>query len=188
MHRGIIRHEKLQLAFGRNVKRVADLTREFPQGSHELCQVLSNMAVGCCQNTPVYVFKEVSLNRVLKRSRRADLVFYVPRKFLLYVEYKTIETSTDTPTNTTAHEVQLRETHNNLITNLTYKLSMPPLSPVCTDVLPVYTLLLTRRFYRRKSHGDVAVPFCPKVTRGIHEPRDPNVLIRILAGMGRYFK
>lgn len=167
----------------RNIKSVGDLNKPFPQGSCELRKILREMTVDCDASTPVFVFKEVRLDRMVGRSRRADLVFYVPFTFVLYVEYKTKESKRVTPFTTAAHESQLRDTHNNLVSHLTYQMSLHPGREMRDAILPIYTLLLTRRFWDNKSCGDVAVPYCPLVRRGVKEPTDPNVLKHILCSM-----
>ena len=188
MHRGIIRHEKLQLALGRNIKRVSDFSKTISRGSDELNKVMMSITSGSDPNAPVYVFKEVTLNRIVKRSRRADIVFYIPTVALVYVEYKTVETEHPVKNAVSTHEVQLRETHNNLISNLTYKLSIPPFSPNHDKMLPVTTVLLRRRFWNKRAQDDDVFIYSPKVSRGVKERRDKMVMVSILSKMGRLFK
>lgn len=181
-----MRHERLQNSLCGSVKRVGDLAVCAKGGSNVLLQELANMACGVHPDTPVHVFREVSVNRIGKRSRRADLVFYIPKVRLVYVEYKTVEDRGVSGESTAPHDRQLRETHNNLIANLAYNMSLPRYGGADSPaLLGVTTLLLTRRFWSSKKVDDVVVAYSSPRMTGVREREDPSVLVSILSSMGK---
>ena len=185
MVRGLVRHETLQIALCKAIRRVGDLKDGIQRGSNKVCEALREITAGCDPSTPVFVFKEVAVNRLKAQSRRADLVFYIPKVRLVTVEYKTVEDSRITGESTDLHERQLRETHQNLITNLTYKTSLPPFGTCEGKLLKVTTLLLTRRFWSGKKCDDVVVQYTSPTNTGIKERTDHTFLVNVLGRLGR---
>ncbi|KAK3705754.1 hypothetical protein RRG08_061496 [Elysia crispata] len=187
MHRGSIRHGVLQLALGKNVKTVADFWRSFPKCSYKLNEAMQNLLTGATPGHRVYVFKEVALNRIVKQSRRADIVFYIPTVAIIYVEYKTVESNKALVQSAGKYETQLRETYDNLVANLSYKMSLPSPGPFREVLLKVYTVLLTRRYSNRRiTEEDVRVHRQLSNT-GIREKSNPSFMINLLSGFGRLF-
>ena len=139
---------------------------------------LARITAGVEPLTPVRVFKEITVNRVKERSRRADLVFYVPGSSLIYVEYKTIETGAEK-----THEAQLRETQNNLVRNLSYRLSFMPPEAKSDNHLRVTTVLVSRHFNTSRRQDDRAV--CYSKMDHVRDTARPGDMVSILSSMGR---
>lgn len=177
MLRGIQRHERLQNACGRYISTVKDI-RTCKKVSVALTKEMTELTLGAPDKTPVYVFKELVLNRVRKQSRRADLVFYVPGVSIIYVEYKTIEKGPGYN-----HDIQLEETRNNLIRNLLHKLSCLDESRKTTAPIPIASLLLTRRFDVKQC--DSIVRHSVVASDGVCDTVSPNDMLSILRSMGR---
>ena len=139
---------------------------------------LSRLTAGVDPLTPIHVFKEITVNRVKERSRRADLVFYVPGSSIIYVEYKTIESGAEK-----YHEVQLRDTQNNIVRNLSYRLSFMPPESKSDNHLQVTTVLVTRRFCTDKRWDDRVV--CYPKTDQVRDTAKPGDMVSILSSMGK---
>ena len=175
--RGIQRHERFQNACGRWFSTV----RSFRDGnnvSKALSRELEWLTKDAHADTPVYVFKEVVLNRVKGQSRRADLVFYVPGCVIAYVEYKTVESSSGSR----CHTLQLKETLENLIKNLAYKLSCLEDSQKVDTPMTIVALMLTRRFDIRQP--DTLMRYSTIAPQGIRDTVKPGRMASILGNMG----
>lgn len=156
--------------------------------SERLGQTLHDLTVECDPNKPVYSFKEVVVNRLQNNSRRADVVLYIPGERIIYIEYKTIETEGVQGNCISAHGAQLKETHDNLVANLTYRLSVG--SEFGTGdgcVIPVTTLLVSRRFWTKKLKDDVVTVYKADIgsARAVREPGQPSRMVHFLSSMGK---
>lgn len=180
MVRGIQRHERFQNACGRELRKVGDFQNNI-KVSRAMVAELARITAGVDPLTPVYVFKELTVNRVKEQSRRADLVFYVPGSSLIYVEYKTIETGVEK-----THEAQLRETQNNIVRNLSYRLSFLPSRAKSDSHLRVTTVLVSRHFNTYKRQDDRAVSY-PQ-TDQVRDTARPSDMVSILSSMGRLLR
>lgn len=142
---------------------------------------LARITEGIDPLTPVYVFKELTVNRVKEQSRRADLVFYVPGSSLIYVEYKTIETRVKK-----THDAQLRETQNNIVRNLSYRLSFMSPKAMSNNHLRVTTVLVSRYFNASTRQDDRVVSY-PQ-TDQVRDTEKPSDMVSILSSMGRLLR
>ena len=181
--RGIQRHNLFQLCLGKAFQTVADFSKNKVRGlSREFVSTLKSLTAGCHPTTPVYVFKEVAVNRLTKQSRRADAIIYIPKCRIIYIEYKTIEQDGVVGDNPNVHKTQLNETLENIIINISYHMSKE--EETVDGLLPITPLLVSRRFWRNKTKDDV-------ITRVSHdnmcvrEPVNPARMTKILSSMGR---
>lgn len=178
MIRGIQRHDRLQRSCGKQIRTVKDFRNSLAM-FRVLYSELAELFGGVDPDTRVYVFKEVSVDRVKQQSRRADLVFYVPRVGVVYVEYKTVESASDK-----SHDTQLRETHNNLVRNLSYKLSyIRPEDKTESMPLEVTTMLFTKHFGGVNHKMDSVYKY-PEVAH-VCDTIKAGIMVSILGGMGR---
>jgi hypothetical protein len=177
MVRGIQRHERFQNACGKYYSTVKAI-RTCKTVSAALSKELISITLGAADETPVYVFKEVVLNRVREQSRRADLVFYVPGWAIVYVEYKTVESGPGS-----AHGRQLKETLSNLLRNLSYRLSFLEDGKKSDSPITVVSLLVTRRFDVRQP--DVIERYSVVSPLGVRDTIRPCDMVSILGCMGR---
>lgn len=178
MVRGIQRHERFQIACGREFSKVGDFQSSNKKVSKAMVTELARLTAGIDPFTPVYVFKELAVNRVTKQSRRADLVFYVPGSFIIYVEYKTTEVQQKC-----SHETQLRETQENIIRNLSFRLSLIPPEAKSNNYLQVVTILVLRRFKSFKKQDDLILCY-PKQTNRVRDTVKCDDMISLLGHMG----
>lgn len=180
-----MRHERFQRAMGAAYKTVGDFQHPALGVSEELRKVLHPLAKQADTTTPVYVFKEVALNRLQKQSRRADIVIYIPGVHIVYIEYKTIETPGISGSSTDVHRSQLRDTHNNLLASLTYHCSLLG-SDVNSRVIPVTVFLVSRRFWTQKVKDDVVLEYkSPNAHTGVREPNNTDQFVRLFSQIGR---
>ena len=178
MVRGIQRHERFQNACGRRLRTVGDV-RADKRVSTVLTSELSRLFAEMPSGAPVYVFKEVVVNRVRKQSRRADLVFYVPSCAIVYVEYKTVEGGSRS-----SHELQLKETLSNLLKNLACRLSFVNGALKTGVPILVSALLVTRRF-DAVGGADTLCRYSETSPEGVCDTKNPDDMTAILGHMGR---
>ena len=184
MKRGIFRHEGFQRSMGRTFKSVGDIRRK-SKVSTALVSILREIISPVCKDdTKVYCFKEVCLNRLSNQSRRADLILYIPRERLIYLEYKTTEA--DKAPSNQIYTTQLSETFNNLLNCLNYRLSNYPKHYFSDSPIPITSILLTRHFIarRKKNMNDSVALYHPKGAKMMRETLDEKLMISALSMMG----
>lgn len=178
MVRGIQRHERFQNACGQRLKTVGDIRTVGWKVSRALAEEMIELTLGADDDTPVYVFKEVVLNRVREQSRRADLVFYIPGKAIIYVEYKTVEKGLGG-----YHQAQLQTTQNNLLRNLSYRQSFFEERTKSKAPFTLASLLVTRRFDVKQP--DTVERFAVLSPKGVRDTINHRDMVSILSRMGR---
>ena len=188
MIRGIYRHEGFQKSFGKWIKTLGDIRTTIKVSGPLMKTLESIIPQECLDSKRVYSFKEVVLNRLANQSRRADLVLYVPGVRIIVIEYKTTESDSN-PINTSAHRSQLKDTYDNLVNCVNFRISMLDSFMEFKDSnIPITSLLLTRRFLgRRIKTEDVVLSYEPPnpVTKAFKEPVDERVMLNILNNMGQ---
>ena len=182
-----MRHSRFQLSLRRQLTTVGGLYTARVEGRGKLSVPLRDklraVTRGVPHNTPIHSFVEVCADRNAGQSRRADAILYIPTVCLVYIEFKTIEQKGVTGSDPSVHHGQLIETYDNIMANLTCKVSQLPQDGEPLRMIPVYMLLVSRRYWTGRFLDDEVKEYHHQSLRHVREPKDPVVLVRMLRKM-----